>query len=136
MTLCCLHIAKLAVLLPPPMPLGYRRCHRSRATAAAALSTSLPEALPPRLPRHLRHRPAVALPPPCGHRRCCDVFVAAIAVLLPLLPPPGERGMMVAMGHGLCVSFWVSGEMTKNKVGPKKLQCALEYLGCPYASDR
>jgi hypothetical protein len=29
---------------------------------------------------------------------------------------PGERGMMVAMGHGLCVSFWVSGEMTKNKV--------------------
>ncbi len=33
---------------------------------------------------------------------------------------PGERGMMVAMGHGLCVSFWVSGEMMKNKVGPKK----------------
>ncbi len=26
---------------------------------------------------------------------------------------PGERGMMVAMGHGLCVSFWVSEEMTK-----------------------
>jgi hypothetical protein len=25
----------------------------------------------------------------------------------------GERGMMVAMGHGLCVSFWVSEEMTK-----------------------
>jgi hypothetical protein len=40
---------------------------------------------------------------------------------------PGERGMMVAMGHGLCVSFWVSGEMTKNKVGPKKVQCALEH---------
>ncbi len=38
---------------------------------------------------------------------------------------PGERGMMVAMGHGLCVSFWVSGEMTKNKVGPKKVQCSL-----------
>ncbi len=33
---------------------------------------------------------------------------------------------MVAMGHGLCVSFWVSGEMTKNKVGPKKVQCDLE----------
>jgi hypothetical protein len=33
--------------------------------------------------------------------------------------------MMVAMGHGLCVSFWVSGEMTKNKVGPKKVQCDL-----------
>ncbi len=26
---------------------------------------------------------------------------------------PGERGMMVVMGHGLCVSFWVSGEMAK-----------------------
>ena len=44
---------------------------------------------------------------------------AAIAVLLPLLPPPGrEGGVMVAMGHGLCVSFRVSGEMMKNnKVG-------------------
>jgi hypothetical protein len=31
--------------------------------------------------------------------------------------------VMVAMGHGLCVSFWVRGEMTKNKVGPKKVQC-------------
>ncbi len=36
--------------------------------------------------------------------------------------------MMVAMGHGLCVSFWVSGEMTKNKDGPKKLQCNLELI--------
>ncbi len=36
--------------------------------------------------------------------------------------------MMVAMGLGLCVSFWVSGEMTKNKVGPKKVQCDLEHL--------
>jgi hypothetical protein len=35
---------------------------------------------------------------------------------------PGERGMMMVMGHGLCVSYWVSGEMTKNKVGPKKVQ--------------
>ena len=35
---------------------------------------------------------------------------------------------MVAMGHGLCVSFWVSGEMMKNKVGPKKVQCALELI--------
>ena len=34
--------------------------------------------------------------------------------------------MMVVMGHGLCVSFWVSGEMTKNKVGPKKVQWNLE----------
>jgi hypothetical protein len=53
------------------------------------------------------------LPPPCGHWRCCVIFIAAVAVLLPSLPPPGERGMMVAMGHGLCVSFWVSEEMTK-----------------------
>ncbi len=27
----------------------------------------------------------------------------------------GERGMMVAMGHGLCVCFGVCGETTKNK---------------------
>jgi hypothetical protein len=26
-----------------------------------------------------------------------------------------ERGMMVAMGHGLCVCFCVCGETTKNK---------------------
>ncbi len=32
----------------------------------------------------------------------------------------GERGMMVAMGHGLCVCFSVCIETTKNKVGPKK----------------
>ncbi len=38
---------------------------------------------------------------------------------------PEERGVMVALGRGLCVSFWVSGEMTKNKVGPKKVQCSL-----------
>ncbi len=31
---------------------------------------------------------------------------------------PGERGMMVAMGHGLCVSFCVCGETTKNKAFP------------------
>jgi hypothetical protein len=24
---------------------------------------------------------------------------------------PGERGVMVVMGHELCVSFWVSEEM-------------------------
>ncbi len=36
--------------------------------------------------------------------------------------------MMVAMGHGLCVSFWVSGEMTKKQVGPKKVQCFLELI--------
>jgi hypothetical protein len=35
---------------------------------------------------------------------------------------PGEREMMVAMGHhGLCVSFCACGETTKNKVGPKKV---------------
>ncbi len=27
----------------------------------------------------------------------------------------GERGMMVVMGHGLCVCFGVCGETTKNK---------------------
>ncbi len=27
----------------------------------------------------------------------------------------GERGMMVAMGHGLCVCFGMCGETTKNK---------------------
>ncbi len=27
----------------------------------------------------------------------------------------GERGMMVAMGHGVCVCFGVHGETTKNK---------------------
>ncbi len=27
----------------------------------------------------------------------------------------GERGMMVAMGHGLCVCFGVCRETTKNK---------------------
>jgi hypothetical protein len=27
----------------------------------------------------------------------------------------GERGMMVAMGHGLCVCFGVCGKTTKNK---------------------
>jgi hypothetical protein len=41
----------------------------------------------------------------------------------------GERGMMVAMSHGLCVSFCVCGETAKNKVGPKKPDGALELLG-------
>ena len=36
---------------------------------------------------------------------------------------------MVAMGHGLCASFWVSGEMAKNKVGPKKVLWSLEHKG-------
>jgi hypothetical protein len=49
---------------------------------------------------------------------------------------PGERGMMVAMGHGLCVSLFVCGETTKNKVGPKKLQCVLELIGRPWVSER
>ncbi len=39
----------------------------------------------------------------------------------------GERGMMMAMGHGLCVCFFVSRETTKNKVGPKNSQCFLEH---------
>jgi hypothetical protein len=39
---------------------------------------------------------------------------------------PGERGMMVVMGHGLCVNLCVCGETTKNKGGPKKSQCVLE----------
>jgi hypothetical protein len=43
-------------------------------------------------------------------------------------PTTGERGMMVAMGHGLCVSLCVCGETTKNKVGPKKSQCVLELV--------
>ena len=29
--------------------------------------------------------------------------------------PFGERGIMVAMGHGFCVCFCVIGETTKNK---------------------
>jgi hypothetical protein len=29
-------------------------------------------------------------------------------------------GMMVVMGHGLCVIFCLCGETTKNMVGPKK----------------
>jgi hypothetical protein len=32
---------------------------------------------------------------------------------------PVERGMMVAMGHGLCVSLLVSEEMTKIKMRAK-----------------
>jgi hypothetical protein len=32
----------------------------------------------------------------------------------------GERGMMVVMGHGLCVSFCVFGEAIKIRLGLKK----------------
>jgi hypothetical protein len=39
----------------------------------------------------------------------------------------GERGVMVAMAHGLCVCFFVCGETTKNKVGPKKGECDLVF---------
>ena len=42
---------------------------------------------------------------------------------------------MVAMGHGLCVSLCVCGETTKNKVGPKKHDGALELLGHLTVSD-
>jgi hypothetical protein len=49
---------------------------------------------------------------------------------------PGERGMMVAMGHSLCVSLCVCGKTTKkNMVGPKKSQCILELMP-PRVSDR
>jgi hypothetical protein len=40
----------------------------------------------------------------------------------------GERGVMVAIGHGFCVCFCVCRETTKNKVGPKKIQCFLELI--------
>jgi hypothetical protein len=33
---------------------------------------------------------------------------------------------MVAMGHGLCVSFCVCGETTKKKVGPTTAQLTIE----------
>jgi hypothetical protein len=36
-------------------------------------------------------------------------------------------GMMVAMGHGLCVIFCLCGETTKNKVGPKQGDGVLEH---------
>jgi hypothetical protein len=39
----------------------------------------------------------------------------------------GERGMMVAMGHGLCVCFCVCGEAIK-KVGTKKRICVAQAL--------
>ncbi len=35
----------------------------------------------------------------------------------------------MAMGHGLCVSLCVCGEITKNKVGPKKVTVSLS-LDC------
>jgi hypothetical protein len=37
-------------------------------------------------------------------------------------------GMMVVMCHGFCVNLCLCGETTKNKVGPKKSQCALELI--------
>jgi hypothetical protein len=37
-------------------------------------------------------------------------------------------GMMVAMGHGLCVSFCLCGETTKNKLGPKNNDEILELI--------
>ncbi len=43
-------------------------------------------------------------------------------------PTTGEKGMMVAMGHGLCVSLCVCRETTKNKVEPKKSQWFLELI--------
>jgi hypothetical protein len=83
---------------------------------------------PPLLPGYCirRANTAAALPPPRCHWRCRVVATATIALLPPLLPPPGERGMMVVMGHCLCVSFDVSGEMTKNKDQPETVQGILE----------
>jgi hypothetical protein len=37
-------------------------------------------------------------------------------------------GMMVVMGHGLCVCFCVCGETTKNKVGPREGDGILELI--------
>jgi hypothetical protein len=49
----------------------------------------------------------------------------------------GERGVMVAMGHVLCVSLCVCGEAMKNKVGPKKCQCVVVLITHPgLAIDR
>ncbi len=48
----------------------------------------------------------------------------------------GERGVMVAMGHGLCVSLCVCGEATKNKAGPKKSQHVVELITGPRVSHR
>jgi hypothetical protein len=41
-----------------------------------------------------------------------------------------ERGVMVAMGHGLCVSFCVCGEDMKNEVGPvtANIGCAIDLI--------
>ncbi len=40
---------------------------------------------------------------------------------------PGERGMMVAMGHGLCVCFCLCGETTK-KVGPDNVSYCVKLV--------
>ncbi len=39
-------------------------------------------------------------------------------------------GMMVVMGHGLCVSFCLCEETIKNKLGPKKGDDTLELIDC------
>ncbi len=39
----------------------------------------------------------------------------------------GERGIMVAMGHGFCVCFCVSGETTKKKKRAKLAMCPRAY---------
>ncbi len=44
-------------------------------------------------------------------------------------------GMMVLVGHGLCVFFCLCGETTKNIVGPKKEHSFLELLGRLPVSD-
>ncbi len=40
----------------------------------------------------------------------------------------GERGMMVAMGHGLCVSFCVCGEAMKIRLDLKKVMASWSLL--------
>jgi hypothetical protein len=47
----------------------------------------------------------------------------------------GERGLMMTMGHGLCVSICVSGEAMKNKAGPEKGMAAWN-MDCSEVSDR
>ncbi len=39
-------------------------------------------------------------------------------------------GMMVAMGHGLCVSSCLCGETTKNKLVPKKMMTPWSLSPC------
>jgi hypothetical protein len=59
------------------------------------------------------------LPTHLHHGRAMPRLMGGILML-------GEKGVMVAMGHGLCVCLCVCEKTTKNKVGPKKSKCILE----------